>query len=370
MPMSLLPTGDFPQPVALGSPGAGVSSAGSSGGLSGGRLRRLSAALMLGALTMSGIAACAPSTPKPATPVFAASAGIEAQIDDEPTFCDPADSYDKPGPQALRILLNATYGPIASGITRSCDGTVSDHHEGRALDWMADYANPDTRAKALAVIDWLRATDQGNANAVARRLGLQYFIYNKQMYGSWNNFNPTPYACGTDPTACHVNHIHFSFTWAGAYKQTSFWRGSVLPTVPSAGSSFIVDARSAAPALAPAQLGSGRTYTVEVSGTYRYGLAAGQVGDAACSQSGSTWAATRPAAPFGSSALKLKIGGGYGVGGTSWTPVVNTGGGCNTRDHWYRMTVRSWSALTITGLILDGRADNSGSLTVKILPAG
>ena len=75
---------------------------------------------------------------------------------------------------------------------------------------MADYANPAKRAKALAVINWLRATDaQGNANAVARRLGLSYWIYNKQMYGSWNNFNPSPYACGTNPTACHVDHIHF-----------------------------------------------------------------------------------------------------------------------------------------------------------------
>jgi hypothetical protein len=331
---------------------------------------RASAALAIGALGLGALAACAPPTPKPATPVFAASAGIEpTSYEAAATPCDPADAYDKPGPIALRNLLNATYGPIDAGVTRSCDGSVSEHHEGRALDWMADYADPAKRAKALAVIDWLRATDaQGNTNAVARRLGIEYWIYNKQMYGSWNNFNPTPYACGTDPTACHVNHIHFSFTWAGAYKQVSFWRGSVQPSVPSAGSSFLVDSRSPAPALSPTRLVSGRTYTVEVSGTYRYGAATNQVADAECSAVGSTWSATRSVAPFGSSAFDLKIGGGS-IGGTTWTPVINTGGGCNTKDHRYRMTVRSWSAIPLTGVVLDSRTDNSGTLTVKILPA-
>jgi hypothetical protein len=336
------------------------------------RRHRLPVALMLAAITLAGIAACDPPVATPVTPTFSAVAGIEApSYEAAATPCDPADSYDKPGPQALRDLLNVTYGPIAAGITRACDGTVSEHNEGRALDWMADYANPTTRAKALAVIGWLRATDaQGNPNAVARRLGLEYWIYNKQMYGSWNNFNPAPYSCAGDATSCHVNHVHFSFTWAGADKQTSFWRGSPLPTVPSAGSTFVVDARSAAPALASAQLGSGRTYTVESGGTYHFGVAPSQVADAECSIVNGVWTATRSAAPYGSSVLDLKIGGGSSVGGTTWTPVTNTGGGCNTLDHRYRMTVRSGSALPLTGVILDSRGDNSGSLAVKISPVG
>jgi hypothetical protein len=333
------------------------------------RLRRASAALLIGAFGLAGLAACAPATPKPVTPTFAAGTAIEGQIDDEPAFCDPADAYDKPGPQALRTLLNATYGTISAGITRPCDGSVSDHHEGRALDWMADYRDPTLQPKALAVIDWLRAADaSGNANAVARRLGLSYWIYNKQMYGSWNNFNPTPYSCGTDPTACHVDHIHFSFSWAGAYKQTSFWRGSVQPTVPTTGTTMVVDSRSAAPVLSPTRLAAGRSYTIEVSGTYKYGTGATQLGDAACSLSGTTWSGSRPAAPFGAAALKLRIGGGYGVSSTTWTPVTSTGGGCNTRDHRYRMTVRSGTSLPITALVLDGRTDNSGTLTVRVLP--
>ncbi len=337
------------------------------------RWRRLPAVLAVGAVVAAGLAACAPApVAKPATPTFSPSVGIEPTVYEAAAKpCDPADSYDKPGPIALRNLLNATYGTIPAGITRTCDGSVSEHHEGRALDWMADYANADQRAKALAVIDWMRATDAaGNTNAVARRLGIEYWIYNKQMYGSWNNFNPTPYSCAGDPTSCHVNHIHFSFTWAGAYKQTSFWRGSPLPTVPSTGSTFSVNSRTSAPALAPTQLAPGRTYTVEAGGTYRFGAASDQLADAECSLVNGTWTATRSNATYGTSLLDLRIGGSGSVGGTTWTPVTDTGGGCNTKDHRYRMTVRSYSALPIHGLILDGRDDNSGALSVKILPAG
>jgi hypothetical protein len=109
---------------------------------------------------------------------------------------------------------------------------------------------------------------------------------------------------------------------------------------------------------------------VEVSGTYRYGALATQLADAKCSAPG-TWVPTRSAGLYGASALDLKIGGGSSVGGTGWTPVTDTGGGCNALDHRYRMTVRSFSALPITAVVLDDtRTDDAGSLTVKILPAG
>jgi hypothetical protein len=34
------------------------------------------------------------------------------------------------------------------------------------------------------------------------------------------------------------------------------------------------------------------------------------------------------------------------------------------------MTARAYSPVPLTGLILDGRGDNSGVLTVKVVPAG
>lgn len=148
--------------------------------------------------------------------------------------CLASNAYDKPGPIALRNLLLATYGTnvggltVFTGITRPCDGTLSEHHEGRALDWGMDYRNAGMRADGQAVLKWLFATDSaGHTFAIARRLGIMYVIWNKQMYGSWTDYQPRPYACGTDPTACHVNHMHFSFDWAGARAQTSFFTGKV-----------------------------------------------------------------------------------------------------------------------------------------------
>lgn len=363
MPSSLLPTGSPLTPVdgpVVGAPRPR-------------RWRRASSALLIGALGLAGLAACAPPVPKPATPSFPASAAIEPLLYEAAAKpCDPANSYDKPGPVALRNLLNATYGSIPTGVTRACDGSSSEHHEGRALDWMADYRNLDYRPKAEAVMNWMRATDTaGNANAVARRMGVEYWIYNSQMYGSWNNFNPTPYACGTNPTACHVDHIHFSFTWAGAYKQTSFWRGSTQPSVPTGGTSMALDSRSPAPALSPTQLVAGRSYTVEVAGTYRFGPGATQFADAECARTGAAaaWVPGTSDVTYGNTALDVRIGGGSSIGGTSWTPVVDTGGGCNTRDHRYRMTVRPRVTMPITALVLDTRSDNSGSMSVRVLPA-
>jgi hypothetical protein len=178
--------------------------------------------------------ATAPATKAPVTRRF--SQAIEASVPYEAAAkkCVASNAYDKPGPIALRNLLTATYGAVVggqtvfNGITRPCDGTVSEHHEGRALDWGMDYRNAAMRADGKAVLSWLFATDSyGNKHAVARRLGIMYVIWNKQIYGSWNDYKPAPYACGTDPTACHVNHMHFSFDWPGARAQTSFFTGRV-----------------------------------------------------------------------------------------------------------------------------------------------
>src|SRR5580693_7863966 len=74
------------------------------------------------------------------------------------------------------------------------------------------------------MLRWLFATDaNGNQDAMFRRLGLMYVIWNKRIWGSWDQ-KWEPYSC-SGVTACHVNHIHFSFGWAGAEKKTSYWTG-------------------------------------------------------------------------------------------------------------------------------------------------
>ncbi len=189
------------------------------------------------ALTLA--AACAPATPPAAakTPTTRAfSAAIEGVAPYQPAArkCVKTNSYDKPGPIALRSLLLATYGSqvggltVFTGITRPCDGTVSEHAEGRALDWGMDYRNLTMRADGKALLSWLFATDQyGNKRAIATRMGLMYVIWNKQIYGVWSDYQPKPYTCGTDPTACHVDHMHFSVDLAGSKAQTSFFTGRV-----------------------------------------------------------------------------------------------------------------------------------------------
>src|SRR4029453_14916409 len=56
----------------------------------------------------------------------------------------------------------------------------------------------------------------GNANAIFRRLGLMYVIWNQRICDpvctAYNGTNP------------HTDHIHFSFSWPGAWRQTTFWR--------------------------------------------------------------------------------------------------------------------------------------------------
>jgi hypothetical protein len=83
-------------------------------------------------------------------------------------------------------------------------------------------------ARASALLDWLLEKDaRGKKYGNARRLGIMYIIWNRRIWSSeqakdgWR-----PYA-GANP---HTNHVHFSFSWAGAMRRTSFWTGQVAKT--------------------------------------------------------------------------------------------------------------------------------------------
>lgn len=202
-------------------------------------MTRAGSALALSTALLTA-AACAPTTVAasskvPATRTFAAA--IESNVPYQPAAkckIGAKVASDQLGPVDFRNLLLATYGSsvggltVFNGITRPCDGTISEHSEGRALDWGMDYRNAAMRADGQAVINWLFATDKfGNQHAIAHRLGIMYVIWNHKIYGSWTGYAAAPYTCGTNPTACHVDHIHFSFDWAGARAQTSFFTGKV-----------------------------------------------------------------------------------------------------------------------------------------------
>jgi hypothetical protein len=140
-------------------------------------------------------------------------AGLEPQWTVDPT--------PKPGILDFRDLVLTAFPETSNGgISRPGDrGGQSEHKEGRAWDWRVCSVTQVELVEAL--FDWLFATDRyGNAHALARRWGLMYVIYDRRIWGAYlADQGWRPYA-GADP---HVDHVHFSFSWAGALRRTSWW---------------------------------------------------------------------------------------------------------------------------------------------------
>ena len=97
------------------------------------------------------------------------------------------------------MWLQAHYpGSGSLGISRSCkDGGVSEHKEGRAFDWAVSVYSARDRAYVADFMARLFATDaEGNTDALARRMGIMYLIWNDQIYSSYYGFRARPYkAC-------------------------------------------------------------------------------------------------------------------------------------------------------------------------------
>jgi hypothetical protein len=159
----------------------------------------------------------------PATPDLGPSIESLAAYDPVRSCPSTADQYSKPGVVAFRDLLNATYGSHWSNILRPCTGAPSEHLAGRALDWSLNAGLASDRATADDIFRWLFATDRyGNSYAMARRLGVMYIIWNGRIWGSYRAAEGWRSYGGASP---HTDHIHFSFSRAGALKQTSYWTG-------------------------------------------------------------------------------------------------------------------------------------------------
>ena len=195
----------------------------------------LAVALML---TMVGPLATLASaaTKKPAVP-SGLPAGIEAPAPYVPAnSCSPT---TRPGAAKLGKLLTSTYPGTTWGGARGC-GLLpdSEHHDGRAVDWMNNVRNRQQKDQAKAVISWLLATDdRGNPFANARRLGIMYIIWDNKIWASYRTDDGwRPYSsCASHPekswdNTCHRNHMHLSLSWAGAMGRTSFWTKSVAAT--------------------------------------------------------------------------------------------------------------------------------------------
>jgi len=138
-----------------------------------------------------------------------------------------------PGVADFSNLLNFWFGSRRSEIMRDCNRPGrSEHKEGRALDYHVHYYRET--AATWKVLDWvLRSDEHGNRHAFGRRFGLMYIISDGLIFRyyraheGWQPYTPSGESTcrRNDPrqTACHVDHIHFSFGWPGALRQTSWW---------------------------------------------------------------------------------------------------------------------------------------------------
>ncbi len=276
--------------------------------------------LVVVALAATGLAVpvSASAAPVPEAPKFRAVIDPYGTWEPE-TTCN---ATEKPGTAALRRLVDATYGWIASNIVRSCSSSDSGHEEGRSLDWMTNARDADQLETANTFLEWLRATDEhGNRHAMARRLGIMYVIWNNKMWraydanrtdpdgnftGGWTTYSTTVDGkrtpCTKLPSAsydntCHRNHVHFSLTWDGAMGRTSYYAhgnpSTICATPPSPGwapsvttSSLdfvplsprrLVNTRSGTGVVNACRVGAERQIDVQVTGVGgvpQYGVAA------------------------------------------------------------------------------------------------
>jgi hypothetical protein len=151
-------------------------------------------------------------------------AAIEAPAAYEPQRT--CDATGKVGTVALKNLLLKTYpGSRTLGIGTACNGSTSEHHEGRAFDWGVRITTAAEKAMADSFIQKVLARDQhGNDFALARRMGIMYMIWNRQIWSSYRASDGWRPYTGSSP---HTDHIHISMSWAGAQGRTSFWSGNV-----------------------------------------------------------------------------------------------------------------------------------------------
>lgn len=186
----------------------------------------LAAMLLVPAVSVTTAAEAA--IPRPPTPV-----GLTAAIEPLAHYvgqvaCDPV---GRPGTQWLAAMLMRVYRGTYAATNYPCgtNGSRSEHYDGRAIDWMVSVRNPTEYAQAKAVISWLLATDRlGNKFAMARRIGLQYLIYNNKIWGSYRGAWEPYENCAKLPkpssdSYCHRNHVHISLSWNGANARTTFW---------------------------------------------------------------------------------------------------------------------------------------------------
>ena len=192
-------------------------------------LRRRAAATSLATLVgvLVALTLPAPAFAAPTPPTFGPSIEVLSPYQGQST-CDPV---ARPGVVAFRQLVLSNYATTGdSGIVRVCSaGGTSEHKEGRAWDWRVNTSNPAQVLQVDDLMTWLLAADEhGSTAAMARRLGIMYMIWNKRVWKSYQASMGWQAYVGPSE---HSDHVHVSFSWAGAYGATSYWSGKVAPVM-------------------------------------------------------------------------------------------------------------------------------------------
>jgi hypothetical protein len=354
------------------------------------------------------------------TAVPAQAAAVKAARTSYPAAIEPLARYQaqttcsptaKPGVADFAGRLLRAYPTTRSlGIVRACSvGGTSEHKEGRAFDWGGlNAAKAADRDRVKRFTTWLFKTDRyGNRYAMARRLGIQYVIWNRHIWGSYAASSGWRRYTGANS---HRDHVHISFTWAGARKKTSFWTGKVgnvqgspppssYPTpTPTPTPTTSPTSTTTPPRPAPARPGTlppgptltdetvsvpgasegvlttgsltaGQRYLVEASGTYRFGTRANQLADAECSRTPAdpTWRRDRSVHPWQPSEDHLDL---YVDGVDLWADGDDEdSNGCDTRTHTYRDTFTATRTGRVTLALWDPTtlSDNAGALSVRVI---
>ncbi len=159
---------------------------------------------------------------------------IEDFVYDDARKCTP--KKRRPGVEAFTAWLQRTARGVSWGAYR-CEKWGRDqaslHAEGRALDWHLDRSVPADAREARRLVLLLLAPDTaGNAQALARRMGVQEIIWDCGYWRSgmaqFTEYAPCIGKRGkpkkhVNVTVAHRDHVHFGFTRAGAARRTSFW---------------------------------------------------------------------------------------------------------------------------------------------------
>lgn len=212
--------------------------------------RRPPLAALLCALSLAAALLAPPAAhawPHTFGPVAGNPADALLRMPIEPSVYDPAthcSKRPKPGTEALIAWLEEHVAGESWGSYR-CErwgrGSASLHAENRAVDWHLDASSPADRRAADRLIALLLAPDRtGNAQALARRMGVEEIIWDCGYWGAGmdgpKRYSPCLGRGGrisgrVDPTTAHRDHVHLGLTRAGAAMRTSFWRARHAKTV-------------------------------------------------------------------------------------------------------------------------------------------